>query len=162
MSEYHPPINEMLFVLHDVLNFTHEDLDRDTTEAVLDEAAKLASGVLAPLNKSGDTQGVTLKDGEVQTADGFKEAYKAYCDGGWNAVPFDPAPPMVTSGVRLGTPAGTTRGFGPAEWKQIGEFMIEVLDGLAANGPEGNAAVENAVKEKVEALCARFPIYQSL
>ena len=76
-----------------------------------------------------------------------------------NAVPFDPAPPMVTSGIRLGTPAGTTRGFGAAEFKQIGELTLEVLDGLAANGNDGNAAVENAVKEKVEALCKRFPIY---
>ena len=76
-----------------------------------------------------------------------------------NSVPFDPAPPMVTSGIRLGTPAGTTRGFGEAEFKQIGEMTIEVLDGLAANGADGNAAVEKAVKEKVEALCKRFPIY---
>lgn len=76
-----------------------------------------------------------------------------------NAVPFDPAPPMVTSGVRLGTPAATSRGFGVAEFKQVGEMVIEVLDGLKANGPEGNAAVEKAVKQKVNALCARFPIY---
>ena len=76
-----------------------------------------------------------------------------------NAVPFDPAPPMVTSGIRLGTPAGTTRGFGAAEFKQVGELTLEVLDGLATNGADGNAAVESAVKEKVEALCKRFPIY---
>ncbi|MCB1532479.1 MAG: serine hydroxymethyltransferase [Alphaproteobacteria bacterium] len=76
-----------------------------------------------------------------------------------NAVPFDPEPPMVTSGVRLGTPAATSRGFGPAEWKLVGEYIIEVLDGLAANGPEGNAEVEQTVKAKVEELCARFPIY---
>lgn len=79
-----------------------------------------------------------------------------------NAVPFDPEPPMVTSGVRLGTPAATTRGFGKAEWKQVGEMIIEVLDGLKANGAEGNADVEKAVKAKVEALCARFPIYPTL
>ncbi|MGH1398287.1 MAG: serine hydroxymethyltransferase [Alphaproteobacteria bacterium] len=79
-----------------------------------------------------------------------------------NAVPFDPEPPMVTSGVRLGTPAATTRGFGPAEWKLVGEYMIEVLDGLKANGVEGNGEVEAAVKAKVEALCARFPIYPTL
>lgn len=76
-----------------------------------------------------------------------------------NAVPFDPAPPMVTSGIRLGTPAGTTRGFGPAEWKEIGALILEVLDGLKANGPEGNAAVEKGVRAKVKALCDRFPIY---
>ncbi len=76
-----------------------------------------------------------------------------------NAVPFDPAPPMVTSGVRLGTPAATSRGFGPEEFKLVGQYAIEVLDGLKENGPEGNEAVEKAVKAKVDALCARFPIY---
>ncbi len=76
-----------------------------------------------------------------------------------NAVPNDPEKPMVTSGIRLGTPAGTTRGFGPVEWKEIGKLILEVLDGLKANGPEGNAAVEQAVKVKVKALCDRFPIY---
>lgn len=76
-----------------------------------------------------------------------------------NAVPNDPEKPMVTSGIRLGTPAGTVRGFGPAEWKEIGTLILEVLDGLAANGAEGNADVEKAVRAKVKALCARFPIY---
>ena len=76
-----------------------------------------------------------------------------------NAVPFDPAPPMVTSGVRLGTPAATSRGFGVEEFKLVGQYAIEVLDGLKANGPEGNAAVEEAVKAKVDTLCKRFPIY---
>ncbi|MCC6598918.1 MAG: serine hydroxymethyltransferase [Alphaproteobacteria bacterium] len=79
-----------------------------------------------------------------------------------NAVPFDPAPPMVASGVRLGTPAATSRGFGPAEWALVGEYIVEVLDGLAENGPEANDAVEDAVKTKVEALCKRFPIYSAL
>lgn len=76
-----------------------------------------------------------------------------------NAVPYDPAPPMVTSGIRLGTPAGTTRGFGAAEWKEIGKLILEVVDGLAANGEEGNAAVEKTVRAKVKALCDKFPIY---
>jgi len=76
-----------------------------------------------------------------------------------NAVPFDPAPPMVTSGVRLGTPAATSRGFGVEEFKLVGQYAIEVLDGLKENGEEGNAAVEKAVREKVDALCKRFPIY---
>ena len=79
-----------------------------------------------------------------------------------NAVPYDPEPPMVTSGVRLGTPAATTRGFGTAEWKLVGEYILEVLDGLKANGVEGNGDVETAVKAKVETLCARFPIYPTL
>lgn len=79
-----------------------------------------------------------------------------------NAVPFDPQPPKITSGVRLGTPAATTRGFGAAEWKLVGEWIIEVVDGLAKNGEEGNQDVENAVRAKVTDLCARFPIYPTL
>lgn len=76
-----------------------------------------------------------------------------------NAVPFDPQPPMVTSGVRLGTPAGTSRGFGVEEFKLVGEYILEVLDGIKANGVENNTEVEKAVKVKVDALCQRFPIY---
>ena len=76
-----------------------------------------------------------------------------------NGIPFDTEKPMVTSGVRFGTPAGTTRGFGTEEFKQVGLMACEVLDGLAANGEDGNADVEANVRKKVEALCARFPIY---
>jgi len=79
-----------------------------------------------------------------------------------NGVPFDPEKPFVTSGVRLGTPAGTTRGFAEAEFRDIGRWIIEVVDGLAANGEEGNAAVEEAVRAKVAKLCATFPLYPSL
>jgi len=75
-----------------------------------------------------------------------------------NGIPFDPEKPTVTSGIRLGSPAATTRGFGPAEFRQVGELIAEVLDGLQAN-EAGNAAVEAAVRQKVAALCARFPIY---
>ena len=74
----------------------------------------------------------------------------------------DPEKPMVTSGIRLGSPAGTTRGFGEKEFRQIADWIIEVVDGLAANGEDGNAAVENKVKAEVKALCARFPIYPNL
>jgi glycine hydroxymethyltransferase len=77
-----------------------------------------------------------------------------------NAVPFDPEKPAVTSGVRIGTPAGTTRGFGEAEFKHVGELMLEVLDGLVANGDDNNSAVEAAVRDKVKTLTDRFPIYQ--
>jgi glycine hydroxymethyltransferase len=76
-----------------------------------------------------------------------------------NGVPFDPEKPTVTSGIRLGTPAGTTRGFGLAEFREIGMLISDVLDGLAANGADGNAAVEEAVRGRVRALCQRFPIY---
>ncbi len=75
-----------------------------------------------------------------------------------NAVPFDPEKPMVTSGLRLGTPAATTRGFGVAEFRQVGELINEVLEGLAANA-EDNSVAEKAVHAKVDDLCRRFPIY---
>jgi glycine hydroxymethyltransferase len=75
-----------------------------------------------------------------------------------NGIPFDPEKPTVTSGVRLGSPAGTTRGFGQAEFRQVGEMIVEVLNGLAANG-ENNDAVESAVRERVGELCRRFPVY---
>jgi glycine hydroxymethyltransferase len=78
-----------------------------------------------------------------------------------NAIPFDPEKPMVTSGVRLGTPAGTTRGFGEAEFREVGKLIGEVLDGLArANDATANSAVEEGVKARVLTLCQRFPIYQ--
>lgn len=78
-----------------------------------------------------------------------------------NAIPFDPEKPMVTSGVRLGTPAATTRGFGTAEFRAVGKLIGEVLDGAAASNAEGgvNTAVETAVKAKVLELCRRFPVY---
>ena len=79
-----------------------------------------------------------------------------------NGIPFDPEKPTVTSGIRLGTPAGTTRGFGEVEFREIADLIVEVVDGLAANGEEGNGAVEEAVKAKVAALCAKFPMYPNL
>ena len=79
-----------------------------------------------------------------------------------NGIPFDPEKPTVTSGIRLGTPAGTTRGFREAEFREIGDLIVEIVDGLAANGPEGNTAVETAVKAKVTNLCGRFPIYDDM
>ncbi|MDQ7774484.1 serine hydroxymethyltransferase [Paracoccus aminovorans] len=79
-----------------------------------------------------------------------------------NGVPFDPEKPFVTSGVRLGAPAGTTRGFGEAEFRQIARWIVEVVDGLASNGEAGNAEVEARVKAEVEALCAKFPLYKGM
>jgi glycine hydroxymethyltransferase len=78
-----------------------------------------------------------------------------------NAIPFDPEKPTITSGIRLGSPAATTRGFGQAEFRQIGEMILEVLEGLGKN-PEDNSAVEQRVCARVRALCARFPIYPTL
>ena len=76
-----------------------------------------------------------------------------------NGIPFDPLPPAVTSGLRVGTPAGTTRGFGQAEFRRIGQLIADVVDGLAAHGEEGNHEVEAAVRRQVADLTARFPIY---
>ncbi|MEO6394803.1 MAG: serine hydroxymethyltransferase [Devosia sp.] len=85
---------------------------------------------------------------------------RAYITCNKNGIPFDPEKPFVTSGVRLGTPVGTTRGFGEAEYREIGKLIVEVLDGLReANSDEGNATVEARVRDKVKALTARFPIY---
>ncbi|MEL6287668.1 MAG: serine hydroxymethyltransferase [Pseudomonadota bacterium] len=98
-------------------------------------------------------KGLTGRDAEVALG-------RAHITCNKNGVPFDPQKPMVTSGIRLGSPAGTTRGFGVAEFREIGSLVCETLDGLVANGPDGNGAVEAAVKDKVIALCSRFPIYQ--
>ena len=77
-----------------------------------------------------------------------------------NGIPFDPQKPMVTSGIRLGTPAATSRGFGIAEFKQVGELIADVLDALSKSNSEENEAAETAAREKVAKLIARFPIYQ--
>ncbi len=76
-----------------------------------------------------------------------------------NAIPFDPASPFVTSGVRLGTPAGTTRGFGPAEFRKVGQLIAEVIDGMSRNGDAGDAQVEERVRRQVAELCQAFPVY---
>jgi glycine hydroxymethyltransferase len=96
--------------------------------------------------------GVTGKD-----ADEALERAGITCNK--NGIPNDPQPPTKTSGIRVGSPAGTTRGFGPAEFREIGHMVADVLDGLAKNGEQGDAQVENAVRERVIALCHRFPIY---
>ena len=98
-------------------------------------------------------KGLTGKD-----ADEALERANITCNK--NGVPFDPLPPTKTSGIRVGSPAGTTRGFGVEEFKQIGDMIADVLDGLVANGPENNGEVEAAVRARVAELCKRFPIYQ--
>ena len=133
-------------------------------QAVIDNARALADALAASgLNiVSGGTdshlmlvdlrpKGVTGKLAEA----GLERAHIT-CNK--NGIPFDPAPPAVTSGVRLGTPAGTTRGFGPEEFRRIGQLIAEVVGGLGAH-PDDNAAVEAKVREEVLALCAHFPIY---
>jgi glycine hydroxymethyltransferase len=77
-----------------------------------------------------------------------------------NGIPFDPEKPTVTSGVRLGTPAGTTRGFGVGEFQEVGGLIVEVLDALSHQGVDADPSVEAAVRGKVKQLVARFPIYK--
>ena len=79
-----------------------------------------------------------------------------------NGIPFDTEKPMITSGLRLGSPAGTTRGFAEPEFRQIADWIVEVVNGLATYGPDGNAAVEAKVRAEVVAMCDRFPIYGGL
>ncbi|MGR3662695.1 MAG: serine hydroxymethyltransferase [Paracoccaceae bacterium] len=79
-----------------------------------------------------------------------------------NGIPFDPEKPMVTSGIRLGSPAGTTRGFGEDEFRLVADWIVEVVDGLAQNGEDGNGEIEASVKAKVLELCGKFPIYPGL
>ncbi len=87
---------------------------------------------------------------------------RAHITANKNGVPFDPEKPFVTSGIRLGTPAGTTRGFGEDEFRRIARWIVEVVDGLAGNGESDNAAVEAAVKGEVARLCDAFPLYPDL
>jgi glycine hydroxymethyltransferase len=86
---------------------------------------------------------------------------RAYITCNKNGIPYDPEKPTITSGVRLGTPAGTTRGFGIAEFRQVGEMIAEVLDVLSQKGAEEDALIEGAVRERVKALVKRFPIYNA-
>ncbi len=138
---------------------------RNYAQAVVDNARALADelvkGGLAIVSGGTDThvvlvdlrpKGLTGKAAEAALGRAFITCNK-------NAIPNDPEKPFVTSGIRLGSPAATTRGFGEGEFRETARLILEVLDGLAANGEEGNGAVEAAVKEKVLALTGRFPIY---
>jgi glycine hydroxymethyltransferase len=105
---------------------------------------------------------VDLRPKGVKGNDTEKSLGRAHITVNKNGIPFDPEKPTVTSGIRLGSPAGTTRGFGTAEFAEIGELIVRVVDGLAANGPDGNASAEGEVRARVKALCDRFPLYPDL
>ena len=102
---------------------------------------------------------VDLTARDVTGKDAEKGLDRARLTCNKNGIPFDTRSPFVTSGIRLGTPAGTTRGFGPAEFRTVGKLIAEVVDGLAKNGPEGDAQVEQSVRARVSELCAAFPVY---
>ena len=127
-------------------------------------ADQLIKGGLDIVTKGTDTHVllVDLRPKNVKGNATEKALGRAHITCNKNGIPFDPEKPMVTSGVRLGTPAGTTRGFGETEFRQIADMIVEVVDGLAANGEEGNSAVEEAVKAKVQTLCDAFPLYDNL
>lgn len=103
---------------------------------------------------------LTVKD--VTGKDAEKGLDRAWLTCNKNGIPFDTRSPFVTSGIRLGTPAGTTRGFGPAEFRTIGKLIAEVVEGLSKNGPEGDAQIEESVRGRVAQLCAAFPVYPGL
>ena len=124
-------------------------------------AATLKTGGLDIISGGTDTH-VLLVDLRPKKVTGKVAEHaleRAHITANKNGIPFDPEKPALTSGIRLGSPAGTTRGFGVAEFQQIGEMIVEVLDGLNANSPDGNTLVEERVKARALDLCARFPIY---
>jgi glycine hydroxymethyltransferase len=127
-------------------------------------AESLLKGGLAIVTGGTDTHLmlVDLRRAGVKGNDTEKALGRAHVTVNKNGIPFDPEPPTVTSGVRLGSPAGTTRGFGEAEFADIGAFIVEVVEGLAEHGPDGNDAAETAVRARVQALCDRFPLYPEL
>ena len=124
-------------------------------------AASLAEAGLSIVSGGTDNHlmlvDLTPKDVTGKAAE--KSLDRAYLTCNKNGIPFDPRSPFITSGVRLGTPAGTTRGFGPAEFRKIGGLIAEVIDGLAKNGDEGDAQVEESVRRRVSELCEAFPVY---
>ena len=104
---------------------------------------------------------VDLRPKRVTGRDAERSLERARITANKNAIPFDPAKPAITSGIRLGTPAGTTRGFGTEEFREIGLMIDEVLEGLAGSNDGTNQAAEARVAERALALCGRFPIYGS-
>ena len=145
---------------------------RDYARRVVDNARALAAGLeenglrvvsggtdnhsmLVDLSGAGGSGGVTGKDAEHALD-------RAWLTTNKNGIPFDTRSPFVTSGIRLGTPAGTTRGFGTAEFRTIGRLIAEVVEGLAKNGAEGDGQVEESVRGRVAELCERFPVYPGM
>ncbi len=138
---------------------------KDYANRVVENARALAEGIEANGLRvvSGGTDNHSMLV-DLTAKDVTGKAAEAGLDRAWltcnkNGIPYDTRSPFVTSGIRLGTPAGTTRGFGPDEFRKIGALICEVVDGLSRNGPEGDGQVEKQVRGKVAELCAAFPVY---
>ena len=138
---------------------------KDYARAVVDNARALAASLeengLRVVSGGTDNHSMLV---DLTARDVTGKAAEAGLDRAWltcnkNGIPYDTRSPFVTSGVRLGTPAGTTRGFGTEEFRTIGKLIAEVVDGMAAKGPEGDSAVEESVRQRVSELCAEFPVY---
>jgi glycine hydroxymethyltransferase len=127
-------------------------------------AAQLVSGGFDIVSGGTDTHLmlVDLRPKGLKGNEAEKALGRAHITCNKNGVPFDPEKPTITSGIRLGTPAGTTRGFAVPEFAKIGDMITRVLDGLARNGPDANEAVEKEVRAEAIALCSQFPLYQDL
>ena len=140
---------------------------RAYAQATIDNARALASALTErglKIISGGTDSHVMLVDLRPKKATGIaaeKVLDRSGITVNKNSIPGDPEKYTITSGVRLGSPAGTTRGFGVAEFRQVGHLIADVLDGIAKNGPEGDAQVEAQVRGKVRDLCARFPIYRN-
>ena len=138
---------------------------KDYAQRVVENARSLSDSLLeAGLGiVSGGTDNhsmlVDLTPKDVTGKAAEKGLDRAHITCNKNGIPFDTRSPFITSGIRLGTPAGTTRGFGPEEFREIGKMIAEVVEGLSRNGEEGDGQVEMAVKERAMALCSRFPVY---
>ena len=105
---------------------------------------------------------VDLRPKNVTGKDTEKSLGRANITCNKNGIPYDPQKPAITSGIRLGSPAGTTRGFGTDEFKRIGEWIVQVVDGLAKDGADRNSYIEEKVRREVVQLCADFPIYSTI
>ena len=137
-------------------------------KAVIDNAQTLGKalmdGGLTLVTKGTDTHVllVDLRPKNVTGRDTEQALGRANITCNKNAIPYDPQKPAITSGIRLGSPAGTTRGFGQSEFKKIGEWIVTVVNGLEATGPDNNLEVEEKIKKEVIDLCGKFPIYSTL
>ncbi len=137
----------------------------DYAQRIVDNARALAASLeengLRVVSGGTDNHSmlVDLTAKDVTGKDAEKGLDRAWLTCNKNGIPYDKRSPFVTSGIRLGTPAGTTRGFGTEEFRTVGKLIAEVIDGLASNGAEGDTQVEDSVRGRVSELCAAFPVY---